>query len=164
MNSKIRFKSLLVILCGIFTSSIYSQDINHDHNHDHHKYEIGVANSLVYFAKEKEVAYGLHLHFVRKIDHSKFGYGMAYEKIFDEHSHNFIGIVGNYNPFNRLHINLTPGVTFEQNESSKLKLAFHAETSYDFSFGNFHLGPLLELAFAPEDFHIGLGLHIGYGY
>ncbi len=164
MHHKIRLTGISAIVFLVFSLSVYSQEVGHDHDHDHHKYELGVANSLVYFTKEKEVAYGLHLHFVRKIDHSDFGYGIAFEKIFDEHRHNFIGIVGSYSPFDRLHVNLTPGLAFEGNELSALKFAFHAESSYDFNFGNFHLGPLLELAYDPEDYHIGLGLHIGYGF
>jgi len=162
MNCKIEFKTLLVILFGIFTTNIYSQDEHH--NHDHHKYELGVANSFVYFAKEKEIAYGLHVHLVRSIEHSKFGFGIAYERIFDEHKHNTIGLVGSYNPFGGLHISLSPGATFEGHEPSEMKFAFHAETSYDFNLGNFHLGPMFEFAFDPEDYHISLGLHIGYGF
>jgi hypothetical protein len=138
MNSKIGLKSLLLIVFGI--------------------------NSFVYFIGEKEIAYGLHLHLVRNIKHSKFGYGLAYERIFDEHKHNTIGIVGSYNPFKSLHINLAPGIAFEDSEPSDFKFAFHAETSYDFTLGNFHIGPLLEFAIDPEDFHISFGLHIGYGF
>lgn len=162
MNSKIGKKSLVVIICVIITSSIYSQEINH--NHDHHKYELGLANSVVYFTKEKEIAYGLHIHLIRNIEHSKLGFGLAYERIFDEHKHNTIGLVGSYNLFESLHISLAPGVTFEDVEPSELKFAFHAETVYDFDLGNFHLGPMLEFAFDPEDYHISLGLHIGYGF
>ena len=162
MNSKIGLKSLIVIICVTITSSIYSQEINH--HHEHHKNELGLANSVVYFAKEKEVAYGLHIHLIRNIEHSKFGFGLAYERIFDEHRHNTIGLVGSYILFESLHISLTPGITFEDVEPSELKFAFHAETSYDFDLGHFHLGPMLEFAFDPEDYHISIGLHIGYGF
>jgi len=162
MNFKIELKTLLVIILGIFTAKSYSQEGNH--NHDNHKHELGVANSFVYFIKEKEVAYGLHMHLVRNFEHSKFGFGIAYERIFDEHKHNTIGFVGSYNPFECLHISLTPGVTFEDNETSEMKFAFHAETSYDFNLGIFHLGPMVEFAFDPDDYHLSLGLHIGYGF
>ncbi len=162
MNLKTELKTLLVIMFGIFAIKTYSQEENH--SHDHHKYELGVANSFVYFVKEKEVAYGLHVHLVRNIEHSKFGYGFAYERIFDEHKHNTIGFVGSYNPFEGLHISLSPGVTLEDSEPSDLKFAFHAETSYGFSFGDFHIGPMFEFAIDPEDYHLSLGLHIGYGF
>ncbi len=162
MNYKIGLKLFLVLLFGLITTSIYSQETEHEH--DHHKYELGVANSLVYFDGENKFAYGFHMHLVRNIIHSKFGYGIAYERIFDEHKHNTIGTVGIYNPIEPLHISITPGVSFEDSEPSDLKFAFHAEASYDFDLGDFHIGPLLEFAIDPEDYHISLGLHIGYGF
>ncbi len=162
MSYKIGLKSLLVIVLGIISASVYSQEENH--NHDHHIHELGVANSFVYFAGEKEYAYGLHVHWVRNLKHSKFGYGFAYERIFDEHKHNTIGVVGSYNPIKSLHINIAPGIAFEDSEPTVFKFAFHVETSYDIELGNFHIGPLLEFAFDPEDYHFSLGLHIGYGF
>jgi len=162
MKFNIELKLLLGIIFGLVSSSAYSQEENH--NHDHHLYELGVANSLVYFVSEKESAYGLHLHLIRNIKHSKFGYGVSYERIFDEHKHNTIGIVGSYNPIKPLHIDVSPGITFEDSEASELKFAFHAETSYNFDLGSFHIGPLLEFAIDPEDYHISLGLHLGYGF
>ena len=167
MNCKNITKILLVILFGILTGNIYSQEEHHDndhHKHHHHKYDLGVGNSLVYFPNEKETAYGLHLHLVRNIAHSKFGFGIAYERIFDQHKHNTIGLLASYNPVGGLHIDLSPGVTFEDHEPSELRFAFHAETAYNFDLGNFHLGPMLGFAFDPEDYHIGLGLHVGYGF
>lgn len=164
MNRKVELKLFLVLIFGLITTSIYSQEKKHIHDHDHHKYELGLANSIVYFAGEKEYAYGFHLHMVRNIIHSKFGYGISYERIFDEHKHNTIGVIGSWNPIPPLHISIAPGVAFEDSEPSNLKFAFHAETSYDFDVGKFHVGPLLEFAFDPEDYHISLGLHIGYGF
>ena len=35
---------------------------------------------------------------------------------------------------------------------------------YEFEFESFHIGPLLELAYHPEDFHISLGIHVGWGF
>lgn len=159
-------------MLGIFTTSIYSQEESHNHDqhkevshhHDHHKYELGIANSAVYFPKEKEFAYGLHLHLVRNIENTKLGFGLAYERIFDEHKHNTIGLVGSYNISEPLVISLTPGVTFEDNEPSDLKFAFHAEASYNFNLGEFHLGPLVEIAFDPEEYHISAGIHLAYGF
>ena len=162
IKSKIEMKLLLVLIFGLIANSVCSQEINH--NHHHHKYELGLANSLVYFAGENEYAYGLHLHLVRNIVHSKFGYGIAYERVFDEHRHNTIGIVGSYNPISTLHINIAPGLAFEDSEPSDFKFAFHAEASYDFELGFLHVGPLLEFAYDPEEYHISLGLHIGYGF
>ena len=141
-------------------------DHNHsDHSHhNHHKNEIGVANAIVYFAKEKEFSYGLHIHYIRKINESKFGIGLGYEKIFDEHGHNTIGLIGSYRPTEEFGIHLSPGITFESEDSSSINFAFHIETSYEIELYNFHVGPVLEFAYDPEDYHISLGLHIGYGF
>jgi hypothetical protein len=162
MNRKIEIKLFLVLLLVLYTTAIYSQDINH--NHDHHEYELGFANSFVFFAGEDEYAYGFHLHLVRNIKHSKFGYGIAYERIFDEHKHNTIGIVGSYNLLKSLHISIAPGVSFEDSSPFDLKFAFHSEASYDFNLGVFQIGPLIEFAIDPKDYHISFGLHIGYGF
>ncbi|HLW06775.1 MAG TPA: hypothetical protein VKY45_04365 [Marinilabiliaceae bacterium] len=162
MNYNIKCKTLLVILFGVFTTNINAQ--KEHHNHDHHKYELGLANTSVYFVKEKEVAYGLHLHLIRNINHSKFGLGIGYERIFDKHKHNTLGLVTSYNPFRGLHISLSPGATFEDHEPSAIKFAFHAETVYGFNVGDFHLGPIFEFAYDPDDYHISFGLHIGYGF
>jgi len=61
--------------------------------------------------KEKECAYGLHIHYVYNL--SQFGFGLGYERIFDEHRHNSIGFVWNYRPVDELSLNISPGVSFE---------------------------------------------------
>lgn len=162
---KFNFTLISLFLCSII---LYAQEHEHiekhDHdNHEHHKNEIGIANAPVYFVKEKTFAYGLHIHYIRKINHSKFGIGLGYEKVFDEHEHSTYGLITTYTPVERLIFSLSPGLTFEANESTA-NFALHFETAYEFEFKNFHLGPVLEIAYDPEDYHISLGLHIGYGF
>ena len=60
-------------------------------------------------------------------------------------------------------INIAPGITSEGDESVT-NFALHIESTYEFEVGNFHIGPVLEWAYDPEDVHISLGLHIGYGF
>lgn len=158
-----RFIIIITIFITGFASNSVAQTREHPDDHDHHKNEIGVANSAVYFVKEQVFAYGLHMHFVRRISKSKFGIGLGYERIFDEHKHNTIGLVATYRPIARLNLNVSPGLTFED-KNSMLNFALHLETSYEFEINNFHIGPALEFAFDPEDYHISLGLHIGYGF
>jgi hypothetical protein len=85
----------LILLLTAIVSISYAQDLeipkNEDgrdqHNHDnrghfpgqhiHHKNEIGIANAPVYFVREKELSYGLHIHYVRNIKSSRFGIGLA---------------------------------------------------------------------------------------
>ena len=58
---------------------------------------------------------------------------------------------------------MSPGITFE-GDASDINFALHIETNYEFELNDFHLGPVLELATDPEDIHLSLGLHIGYGF
>ncbi len=125
----LKFALLIPIL--IFNFSLIAQHSedekdheNHDH-HEHHQNEIGIANAPVYFIKEKEVAYGLHLHYVRRFKESKFGIGIGYERVFDEHKHNTIGIVGNYSPSDHWSIQLSPGISFEDGSDTSLQPALH---------------------------------------
>ena len=160
-----KFRLSLFLLLITFGQNLIAQSDEHiEDHHDHHKNEIGIANAPVYFVNEKEFAYGLHIHYVRKIKETKFGVGLGYERIFDEHKHNTIGIVGSYRPIDKFGINLSPGITFEDSESSNINFALHVEISYEFEINNFHIGPVLESAYDPEDIHISVGLHIGYGF
>lgn len=59
---KARFS--LFVLLAVFASALNAQEDDHDHSgghESHHKNEIGVANAPIYFVKEKEFSYGLHL-------------------------------------------------------------------------------------------------------
>jgi hypothetical protein len=141
----------------------HSSHDDHEH-HDHHKNELGVANAPVYFVKEKVLTYGLHLHYVRTILNSKFGIGLGYERIFDAHKHNTVGLLATYRPIDKLNVNISPGITFEGIEAVQINFALHIEAAYEFEIHDFHLGPVLEFAYDPEDYHISLGLHIGYGF
>lgn len=160
-------KLVLIFLLIIFSLYSLAQEVNHSNehtgNHEHHKNEIGMANSLTYFVKEKVFAYGLHLHYVRNIPESKFGFGLGYENIFDEHKHKTIGLEGTYRPIEKLCFGLSPGITMEGN-SSEVNFALHLETSYEFEIKHFHIGPAFEFAYDQEDYHLSLGLHIGYGF
>ena len=170
-----RLKQFTLLLFSIaIASSVYAQsaDYSHDHDHksqdgsdhnDHHLSEIGFGNSLVYFAKEKEYAYGFHIHYVKGIPNSRFGVGIGYERIFDEHGHNTFSPELVYRPIDQLSFSLAPGVTLED-EHPDAKFAMHVETSYEFELKHFHIGPTIGFAVDPEDHHFSLGLHIGYGF
>jgi len=164
---------LIVTLIIIGITPIYAQKNEHEHDHDEHDHEmhdhsmhtseIGIANSIVFFPSENETAYGLHLHYVRTLKHTNFGIGIGYERIFDEHGHNSLGIVGAYRGCKNFVFSLSPGVAFEDEHPSELNFTMHTEVSYDFSLKHIHLGPLVEFAVDKEDYHISFGLHIGFG-
>ncbi len=166
-------KIKILIPITFFCLSIKAQDnpidtlkgteANH-HHHEHRKNEIGIANAPVLFVKEKVFSYGLHLHYIRHIKGSKFGIGAGYERIFDKHGHNTFGLVANYIPIDKLRLIVSPGITFEDENHNSPEFALHLETSYEFEIKSFHLGPVFEFAYDPEDFHISLGLHLGIGF
>lgn len=161
MRSKLFSKFSLILLLAISPVRLVAQEQD-SHAHHHHT-ELGIANSMVLVGHEQEWAYGLHLHLIRSIGHSRFGAGLGYERIFDEHGHNTIGIVGSYSPINHLHLNLSPGLAFEDGEFSEAKPALHIESSYGFPVGKIHIGPLWEFAFDSKHYHMSIGLHIGLG-
>ena len=90
--------------------------------------------------------------------------GAGFERIFDEHGHNTFGLLACYRPVHNLSFILSPGITLEDAEPGEPHFALHVETAYEFVINKLHLGPVLEFAYDPEDFHISLGLHIGFGF
>lgn len=167
-------KNFVYALFLMFSTTLFSQteenehephhDDSHNHHEIHHNFEIGVSNSLIYFINEKEYAYGTHLHLAYNIPNTKFGIGLGFEKIFDEHKHQTIGILGSYRPFEGLNFTLSPALSFEGNDTSDINFAIHFETGYEFELQNFHLGPVIGIAYEPEDYHLSLGIHIAYGF
>ena len=158
--------SLILLAFIIVTYAQESHSINNEHNHEHEhpKNELGISLSPVYFIKGKELNAATHLHYVYSFTDTKFGVGLGYERIFDEHKHNFVGLELNYRPIHNLTLNLSPGVAFEGDHFDEKEFAMHFESVYEFEFESFHIGPLFELAYHPEDFHISLGIHVGWGF
>ena len=66
-----KLKPLLPLVVTVLSLNLPAQKIENSEkdldNHEHHKNEIGIANSSVYFLKEKVFAYGLHIHYVKSI-------------------------------------------------------------------------------------------------
>lgn len=152
------------ILFGIlilFTRIAFGQE-HEDHYHEHnHNHEIGFSLAPVYFINEQELSLATHFHYSYYFPHTKWGIGLGYEHIIDEHKHNFVGVELNYRPVHPLTLNISPGVAFEGTNWNERDFALHFETVYEFEFGSFHIGPVIELAYHPEDYHISLGIHIG---
>ena len=153
---------IFLVTIGVSVNAQHNHEDHEGHHHSHHKNEIGVANAPVYFVKEKELTYGLHLHYIRTLGETKFGIGLGYEQIFDEHEHKTFGIVASYRVFEGMSVTASPGVTSEK--GGELFFALHLETVYEWEVGNFHIGPVVEVAYDPEDYHFSIGLHVGYGF
>ena len=147
----------------IFLASVQTLTAQGPVDPDYHKNEIGIAISPVYVLKEKEFAYGLHAHYIRGLKETKFGIGVGYERIFDDHNHNTIGVILSYAPLEHLNMSLSPGITFNDNVS-ELNFGVHLETLYEFEIGFFHIGPVAEYAYSVEDYHVSLGIHFGFGF
>lgn len=113
----------------------------HAHGHDHRPNEIGVANSGVLFIGENAYSYGLHLHYIRTVRKSAFGVGLGFERIFDVHKHNTIGVVASYRVWNGLSLLLSPGITFEDEDVNAILPALHVEVAYELELAQLHIGP-----------------------
>lgn len=128
--------------------------------HEHEENEIGIANSFVYMPDEDTNAYGLHAHYIRSV-FEHFGLGLGYERIFDDHGHQTFGAVFQYHPIHPLSFNVSPGILVEENSWATRKFSLHTEASWEFEVGPIHLGPLVEVAWGPDDLHFSAGLHTG---
>jgi hypothetical protein len=153
---------ILVLITMAQTLSAQSHD-NHVHS-DKHKNEVGIANSPIYIIREKEFAYGLHAHYIRSIKETRFGIGVGYERVFDDHKHNTIAAVLSFTPIEHLSLSLSPGITFRDKNASDMQFGLHLETLYEFEIGFFHVGPVAEFAYYVEDYHVSIGVHVGFGF
>jgi len=158
---------ILLMFPFMFMHSYAQNHKHHKNDHDHekhrHSHELGLSLAPTWFSSENELNAGLHLHYVYNLLPSKFGLGIGYERIFDDHKHNFVGAEVVYRPFHALSLDISPGLAFEGGHGDEMEFALHFETAYEFEFGAFHLGPLIEVAYHPEDWHFSTGIHIGFG-
>ncbi len=167
LTSKLRFIPIIAWL--LLAGKGIAQNIeesNHDHHpgHEHHNNEIGVVAAPVYFLKTKDFNFGLHLHYLRGIGESKFGIGAGYERIFGDHGHHFLGIVGAYRPTNAFSLMFSPGLAYEDAKRDGPEFGLHIEAVYEFEFRGIHIGSVLEFSYDADDIHVSPGLHIGIGF
>lgn len=165
-------KSLTIILfilgSLLLPAIVYSQDHHdHDHEHDahdqyHKKNEIGGAVGMVFDLEEQHPSAGLHLHYVRmfsgKFQH--FGIAPGAGILFGEHRHYALHIMAIWRPIGGWWIGAGPGVTYFDGHD-EFSASGHIETGYEFHVWKVHLGPVVEYAWAKDDQHLMLGLHLG---
>jgi len=158
-------KSILFLFLMLFCRELAAQSHEHgEPHHEHPKNEIGLANHLVYLVNDQEYAYGLHIHYLRAFESSKFGAGFGYEQIFADHSHKTLGVIGSYRPIEHLYFQLSPGIAFIGTEDPIARFALHLETTYELELNHLHLGPALGFAYNSEDLHVSIGLHLAFGF
>lgn len=166
MNKNLRMLnySFLLFLC-LFSLNLSAQHHDHDHHPNEHPLnEIGVGNYLSYLAGEQEIAYSLHVHLLRFFENSRFGAGLGYEQIFDEHRHRSLTMIGAFRLTPPLVMTLGPGILFGNQENPGNRFTIHAELVYEFEIGHFHLGPALDFATTFDEYHMGAGLHVAYAF
>jgi hypothetical protein len=145
--------------------SLFAQN-NHnttdEHEHDHHNNEIGIGYSPVYLTTDKEFVHSIHFHYLRNISETRFNIGLGYEKIFSDHNHDMVNLIGSIFLIDHLSFSIAPGLIFEDSKFDDIKFAMHFELYYEFELDNFHIGPMAGYSFSKEDNHIGVGIHLGY--
>lgn len=153
------FVAILALSPTLVAPAIAIAD-THAHEREHnHGFEIGFGPGLAYLSSEKEFVAGLHVHALAVLG-GPWSLGLGYEKLFDDHTHNTFNVVGQYRLAERWSASFAPGITFEGDE---ILPSAHLETAYEFMLGPVHAGPSLEVAVDPDEVHITLGLHIGFG-
>jgi len=159
------FLLMLIIVCPFIIVAREMHEYEHEHEHHHPELEFGISGGFVYNFTEKEAAPGMHIHVIKALSKShKFGLGMGYEAIFDEHKHNAASLIIRYRPIDYISINIAPGISWLSSEKNSAKPSMHIEGIYEWEFGNFHLGPMLGVAFNREDVHASLALHFAWGF
>ena len=157
----------IIILTTLFLVapvSIFAQIDGHADEHQH-PWELGGALGAVYSIKESHIAPGLHAHLLKNLGEEKrFGVGLGFETILDEHHHLNFGIPLNYNTMNGFVFTATPGVLFKRELEWEMDPSVHVEILYEFTFEHYHLGPMVEIALAANDYHFMLGFHVGFGW
>jgi len=162
-----RLLFLLMLLTTTLSFNTYGQSAKepskNSDSHEHSKNEIGIAISPAYFINEKVWTFAMHFHYTRLIPKTKFGIGASFERVVLDPKHSTFGLVIAFYPIEKLSFTLSPGMTIEDADPEAL-FALHLETAYEFEIGNFHIGPAFEFAYDPNDYHISLGIHVGYGF
>ncbi|KOH44748.1 hypothetical protein [Sunxiuqinia dokdonensis] len=160
---------LLALFLLLFSFS-FAQDHDHDHDHDHshdlHRHHLGLGLGAGSLFAEKEYAPVVHLHYLYRLtQHSPVSIGLGFESILDEHTHNTVSALLNYEILPRLSIVGGPGITLaDEDGESHTSMSGHVEMIYEFTVGSFHLGPMLGFGFDKEESHASLGIHIGLGF
>jgi hypothetical protein len=170
MKRLLLFIPLCLILAVFSTTALYGHsgvsDKEHLHTEDPHKYHFGFATVASHIIGESGIAPGFHVHFVRQMGKAnRWGLGLGYETVADEHWHNSLNLLANYRPVSFLSILAGPGLSLKKHEGDFEALpAFHTEAVFEFNLKGLHAGPLLGYGFDKEESHFSIGFHVGFGF
>jgi len=163
---KLPLLAFFLLLFSFSFAQNHDHDHDHEHSHDSHRHHLGLGLGAGSLFAEEEYAPVVHLHYLYRLaPKSPVSVGLGFESIIDDHKHNTFLALVNYEIQPRLSINAGPGITFaEEDGESHTAMSGHVELIYEFTVGEFHLGPMLGFGFDNEESHASLGIHIGLGF
>ncbi len=140
---------------------------NEDHLHEEHNHHLGFLVGSVYNFKEDKIMLGLGIEYEHVLPFwdGLIGIGLAGEMVFDEHKHYVISLLIPVHPIREITLFVAPGIMFiDEEDGMERRFAVHFGAEYEFELNKIFLAPEIELAFAGEDIHLMLGIHIGFGF
>ena len=165
MSKGISLAILTLFAVLLIFESAYSQDHDEEDQH-HHKNEITFAAGIVLLVSEDKITEGIHLHYIRGIgENNRFGLGVGFETILDEHKHYTISLVIHYRVYEGFIIAYAPGaIILTRSNFYKYQFAHHIELAYEFELGVLHIGPVAELGIERNGIHYMGGIHLGIDF
>lgn len=152
--------SFIILTC-------YAWEQNEGHKHEEHNHHIGFLIGSVYNFKEDKFMLGLGIEYEHVLPFwdGLFGIGLAGEMVFDEHKHYVGSLLVVFHPVREFSLFVAPGIMFiDEEEGIERRFAIHFGAEYEFELNKIFLAPEIELAFAGNDIHFMLGIHIGFGF
>lgn len=167
MLSKMKIQLILasiLVAALVSVSNAYAQ--NAEHEHEEHKNHIGFLVGSVYNVTEEKFMLGLGVEYERVLPfwNRLFGIGLAVETVFDEHKHYAVSLLLPVHPWRELTLFVAPGIMFIDEETVERRFAIHLGAEYEFELKTIFLAPEFEVAFAGDDIHLMLGVHVGFGF
>ncbi len=145
----------------------YTRGQNEGHRHEEHNNHIGFLMGSVYNFKEDKVMLGLGIEYEHVLPFwdGLIGIGLAGEMVFDEHKHYVISLLIPIHPVREFSLFVAPGNMFiDEEEGIESRFAVHLGAEYEFELNKIFLAPEIELAFAGDDIHLMLEIHMGLGF
>jgi len=159
------FIVLFLFIFLVFHPGLCFQDANHQH--EEHKNHVGFLIGAVYNVTEAKYLLGLGFEYERVLPFwdNLVGIGIASEVVFDEHRHYALSVLFPVHPTREITFFLAPGIMFIDKEDEVEKyFSIHFGAEYEIELDKIFLAPTFEAAFAGEDIHLLLGIHIGFGW
>ena len=155
---------LILVAALVSVSNANAQTLEHDH--EEHKNHVGFFVGSVYSVTEEKIVLGLGVEYEHVLPfwNRLFGIGLAAEMIFDEHKHYSVSLLMPLHPWRELTLFVAPGIMFIDEEPVERRFAIHLGAEYEFELKKMFLAPKFEAAFAGDDIHLMLGVHIGFGF